>query len=791
MKQEIVKFKGKVTKRFFPKNGLNSEIEPNSFGILCVKPVKILEGKLKTHMIFQTAIVKGNIIPYNSDTVYTFLVKENEPDKYGESYSIIQMKEDVNFDNIDFQKQFLDTILTKLQIEELYKTLNNPFKAIKEGNIKELVKVKGIKETTAKRIIDKFQDNKDYSVALVRLTAIGLTPNTIKSLCNNYGNPDVLMAKIKKNPYILADEVKGIGWIKADEIALKTGIDKYSTQRIEAFIRHSLKEEAYENGNTYCPIDDIYYAVECLLELSEGDADTEIGKSINNLLKQGVIWVDKNKEYIALKEIRDLEYKVATELQRINGGDSKRFNCEGWEDKIRQQELAQGWNYTKEQRQGIKITLNNNLSLIQGYAGTGKSSIVAGMIKVLSGYRVAQCALSGKASVNLAKVTGKPSYTIHRLLGFTKGGFTYNAKNKLPYDIIVIDEISMVDLKLFYSLIQAVDNDCKVIMLGDIGQLECIGVGNLMKDLIDSQVVSVINLTEIHRQAKKSAIINDSVKVWKGEQIINSKFNGIETRGELQDFTLDIYKGSEPTGDKILGYFKKLYKTLPENITNVQIIVPTRKRGEACTQALNTKVQQFLLEQEDSPLDKSKFISNSFNTFYIGDRVINIHNNYNIYSYENWLKIQELNGNTEINYDDIIATIPTVSIMNGNIGKVVDIIKDGNQLALVINFEASEEDKVVFPLENIKEDLELAYAITCHKSQGSQFNYVICGIDGSHYVMRTKELLYTILTRAKKHCYLCGDNASIRYCCGHSSIKYKRTFLVSFLQKLFNKNHNF
>ena len=422
MKQEIVKFKGKVTKRFFPKNGLNSEIEPNSFGILCVKPVKILEGKLKTHMIFQTAIVKGNIIPYNSDTVYTFLVKENEPDKYGESYSIIQMKEDVNFDNIDFQKQFLGTILTKLQIEELYKTLKNPFEAIKKGDIKELIKVKGIQETTAKRIIDKFQDNKDYSVALVRLTAIGLTPNTIKSLCNNYGNPDVLMAKIKKNPYILADEVKGIGWIKADEIALKTGIDKYSTQRIEAFIRHSLKEEAYENGNTYCPIDDIYYAVECLLELSEGDADTEIGKSINNLLKQEVIWVDENKEYIALKEIRDLEYKVATELQRINSGDSKRFNCEGWEDKIRQQELAQGWNYTKEQRQGIKITLNNNLSLIQGYAGTGKSSIVAGMIKVLSGYRVAQCALSGKASVNLAKVTGKPSYTIHRLLGFTKGG---------------------------------------------------------------------------------------------------------------------------------------------------------------------------------------------------------------------------------------------------------------------------------------------------------------------------------------------------------------------------------
>ena len=204
------------------------------------------------------------------------------------------MKEDVDFDSINFQKQFLNTILTDLQIEELYKTLKNPFEAIKEGNIKELVKVKGIQETTAKRIIDKFQSNKDYSVALVKLTAIGLTPNTIKSLCDNYGNPDILMAKIKKNPYILADEVKGIGWTKADEIALKTGIDKYSTQRIEAFIRHSLKEEAYENGNTYCPIDDIYYAVECLLELSEGDADTEIGKSINNLLKQEIVTLLNN-----------------------------------------------------------------------------------------------------------------------------------------------------------------------------------------------------------------------------------------------------------------------------------------------------------------------------------------------------------------------------------------------------------------------------------------------------------------------------------------------------------------
>ena len=762
---DFLKAKVKVSKQFFPKG---KKVEAGDYAILSVEVVEAIEGEPIVNSTWGTISIKGNVCAWEYGTLYTLIAKEGETNNYGTSYNIISFFEELDLNELQNQKIFLSRILTDKQINNLYTTLENPLQAIMEHDLKTLTNVKGIGETTAQKIIDKYESQKDYSQAYVALDKLGLTNKMIEKLCKHYGNPSTLVQKIQENPYIVADEVNGIGWAKADEIALKAGIGEFSDKRITAYIKYSLENQANQQGDSFVYTLDMYDYINATL--GEDITDDMISGCLKKLMDNNEIWSDKDREKIALTKYRRLEFNIAKELVRLNEGEIA-FNTVGWEQIVRDLEKEQGWNFGKEQMIGIKSTMLHNVVLITGYAGVGKSTIVSAMTRVLNkSYSIAQCALSGRASVNLTMATGLEGQTIHRLLGYNPmDGFIYSKKNHMPYNVIILDELSMVDANLFYRLVQSIKDGAKLIMLGDYGQLESIGVGNVIMDLIRCGKITHINLTEIHRQAQKSAIAIDSREVWNGRQVISKEFIGKELRGELKDLLYDITDESKTTADRIMEHYKDLYRNKIKDIMELQVIVPIKERGECCTFKLNKRIQTFIRNEEgfsedDTHITIGEKEENQYN-IYVGDKVMNTKNNYNIKEYvENYDELED---------DSSLKIIP---IMNGNQGIVKKIRADGG---LVIEFERLGE--VLIP-KDLVNGIELAYAGTTHKLQGQGIKYVICGLDSSHYVMLNKEMLYTMMTRARLYCVIVGENKAIRLACSQSGVIEKKTFLCDLLK---------
>ena len=744
-----IKCRIKIARQLFPKG--NKKRSSGEFAILSAYVIDVIEGEPKLDTKWKTITLTGNMCEIEANEVYTVVANEVENEKFGTQYQVVFIGRVYDLTDATKQRAFLSKIITEKQVESLFLAYNNPVEILENGDVEALCQIKGIKQDTANRLIQKYNDAKDYSSAYVSLDKFGLTPNMIKKLVDSYGSPDIVIEKINENPYLIADEVDGIGWSKADEIALKNGCGEFSVYRLKAYIDYYLRENAQE-GNSYVHIDDMVNALEDVIGFNIPE------DVFNQAFKEMVLkkmWHSEDKEFVGLKRYYNLEKNIAKELKRILKSQTE-INVVNWEKKVKLQEDRQGWEYTDEQKIAIKMLINNNIVLLSGGAGTGKSSTVSGMLAALKGYSFAQTALSGKASVNLTNITNEEGFTIHRLLEYNpRLGFVRNELNKLEQDIIILDELSMVGGELFLSLLKGIKDGAKLIMLGDTGQLESIGVANIMQDIIDSGVIPHAELTKIHRQASKSAIITESMKVRNSEHIIDGSYTGSETRGELQDLQLDIYKDKTLTCGKVMEYVKKSLDEI-NNILEMQVITPMKKRGDSCTYRLNLKIQKLLKKRGD--IDKDTFVEilpNSEHPYdiYVGDKVINIKNNY---------KTRSVNG---------LET----PVFNGNIGIVKQITKD----EMIIDFEHIGE--VIIPEKSFT-SIELAYAITAHKSQGSGYRYVICALDYSSYSLLSKQMLYTMLTRSKKHCVLCAEVKAVRYAIKHDSITNKQTFLKDMLQ---------
>lgn len=756
----IVKGKVKVVKQLFPKPLQQTD---NDFKILSVEPISIEEGDVEVNY-WGNFVIKGNAPEIDMTESYTVTLKEVYDEKWGKQYEIIYIGTPMDLEDENSQKIFLSKILTDNQFKALYETFDNPFEIIQSENVQALTQCKGIGVKTAIKLIEKYKSTIDYSEAYVELDNYGLTPRIIEKLVDAYGSPNLVVQKVKENPYILSYEVDGIGFKKADDIALKSGIGKNSPFRIKAFIKSFLKEQAY-NGNSYIHPSELFGQLLDTLGLERGnpEVDEVLKNTLYEMYDKGDIWYNDDRTQISLKSIYTLEQNIANELIRILTHENE-FVYEGWEEVIAETEKRQGWEFTQQQREGIEVALKNQVVMITGYGGTGKTSIVSGMLDVLYkkyGYTFAQCALSGKAGARMAEVTGEEGYTIHRLLGYSPWeGYKFHDKNPLPYDIIIVDELSMVGADLFFKLIRAIKDGAKLIMLCDIGQLESIGMGNIAKDIIDSGVIPTVRLTEIHRQAKKSAIVTESLKVRKSEQLTPKGYVGTEVRGELQDLLMDIYDTKDLTAERIIQHFKENLSKV-DNILELQVIVPMKNRGDSCTFALNSRLQEIY-----NPYDgrkKEVKVSISKDKFYIlreGDKVINTKNNYKTF-----------------NLDDEITCI-----FNGDNGIIREIDDDAG--IMIIEFQRTGD--VIVPHSSWS-DIELAYAITCHKSQGSEYHTVITGMDYSAFTLLSKEFVYTAITRAKKKCILCAENNALRYAIKTSNVSVKRTFLKEFLKKGIDK----
>jgi exodeoxyribonuclease V alpha subunit len=738
------------------------------FTIASFDLVKEIDGEVEIHPIYKTFTVVG-IMPYlMEDADYEISATEVENKKYGKQYQVnsINLYLPNGIESKEGQKEFLDIIFTKLQVKEMYEALDDPYMTLKDGDISSLVKVKNCGMKTAVAWIDKFKTYMPLSNAMKELSEYGLTEALLRRIVNHYKSSDIAVEIIQNKPYKLI-EVNGVGWHKCDEIAMKGGLKPDSPERIGTYILYYLQERANE-GYSYIPADantEIENGIVSKTQKPINFIDTMIeffGDDISDeALKGGLdyvndqLWFSDDRKFVGLKRIYDLEMSVAENLIRIRDGEND-FKYSNWKNIIKQKEIDQGWEYNEQQIEGIKAVLENQVVVITGKAGTGKSSIVDAMIAVLQGYSYAQTALSGRAAARMAEITHEEGYTIHRLLGFPKGdrdhgGFVFHEDNKLPRDIIILDEVSMVDGELFNRLVKAIKTGSKLIMLGDTGQLECIGCMNIAADLIASKEIVSIELSQIHRQAANSGIITESIKAREGIQLIEKDWIGTEVRGKLNDLVLDCFSDKSNTFYKVMQHASSELED-GTDIMDLMVIAPSYK-NESGVDNLNAALQS--LYNPDSSEKKEVFVQKSSKAWILreGDKIINVQNDY--YAKNKF----------------------TAGIFNGNIGVVKNIDIDANTIA--VDFQ-DIPGIMILPKKNWK-DLELGYAITCHKAQGSQCKKVIVGLDFGSFIQLSREWVYTAMTRAIDKCYMVAQNNALRYAVSKNSISVKRTHLVKLL----------
>ena len=760
MEEVMFTFKAKLFKRYYPKG--NKKVKHGDWQINRMKVVEY-----PTTDGFQTKYGQVTIIGVqpaleDDDTVYTITATQKYEEKFNEyQYEVVHVQEQRDLNSAEEKRAFLQTFLTDKQVNSLYEAFADPFEVLENGDISELTsKVKGVGEKTAEKIMNKYLSSKELPTSYIELLSMGLTHNMIGLLKQTYTSTDIALGKIKDNPYVLAEEVRGIGFLKAQEIAEMVGIPKTDPRAVRAFILHHFSVIG-ESGHTYTTLDILEDDVVDKLGLEDIDV---LDEQLDILVDKGLVkhFPSEDGDVFALRSNFLIEKEIARHIHRLlDGSNNIQLDKDVAMERIKEQEERQGYTFTNRQLEGVFAIMNNNVTIIRGWGGSGKSSSVAGVLACVQDveYSFVQTALSGKASVNLADITGQEGYTIHRLLEYNVANahptsvgdgvsfFGKHEQSPLRCDMVILDETSMVDAKLFLDLIQAIPTGAKFVMLGDTNQLESIGIGNVMKDLIDSGVVPCITFDEIHRQGAKSGIIPTSIKISQGEKLYNNNHEGIELVGELKDLKTIAFscdKGdTKPSIDLIMQEFKAMYRE-SKDISEIAIVLPTKSSGTSCYK-VNKLVQDLVLPRKRGEGIELGTAKEPY-TIYKGDKVINLKN------------------------------FRHLDIFNGNMGEVVDI----NHEEGTVTVDFYNRGEKVFGEEEIQ-SLALGYAVTCHKCQGSTVPYLVYCIDYSHYTMLNKEQVYTGITRAKKKCSFIFETKALNKAITTSGVKYKRTFLYPIL----------
>lgn len=720
----LIKVRAQHCRNLFPRSPIVLGEGTNTFGITIWFVSSVLDGHPVNSMGVEVdphwggeITVTGEFGSKIDDTKeYIILAKEIEHPKYGKQYQLLYMNEDIDLKNVKGQRAFLKSFLSDLQIQELYKVFDNPLEVIDAHDTKELQKVKGIGPVLCEKICDRYEKAKDMSSIYMELDGMGLSGNLIQKLVARYQSPTKIIEMVKHNPYQLTYDVDGIGFLTADKIALSGGISPKSKKRIESYINYYLKEQG-ELGHSYVTASEllvnIYNELGGKNEVLEVYYDEEgnvtgnnVQSSIQDLIDKKILGMEDNENKamrrVYLMKYYNLEMEIAYHLKRLL--ESKNFfSYDDWEEKVAEQEKKQGFEFTDEQKAGIKLGLDNQVCYITGGAGVGKSSLVAGILGALGDkYSFVQTALSGKAAANLQEITGETGMTIHRLLGYNPGsmGFMRNESNPLPYDIVILDELSLCGGSIFLDLIKAIPTGAKLICLGDQNQLEAIGALNLAADVYDSPVIPTVKLTKVHRQAQESGILTTSYLVKDKIQIHKENdYEGVEVRGNLQDMILDCKIDKDQTKDDVMAYFNKYYydSEYRDNIMQIQILSPVKERGDACVDELNKAVQAEINPVNENDYRKPKILvkrkkdgNGKDRSFWIqkGDKVMCVKNNYKFFDvYEN-----------------------PVSIFNGWVG----IVKDIDDTNVIVDFPLNPNPTLI-PRKEVGAHLILGYASTIHK----------------------------------------------------------------------------
>ncbi|MFA3852302.1 ATP-dependent RecD-like DNA helicase [Clostridioides difficile] len=612
-------------------------------------------------------------------------------------------------------------IIDKFGVDTLEVIQNSPEK---------LQEVEGIGSKKVKQIVKSYEEDRELRNIIIQLSPFGITPNYCLKIYKKYKSSAIEV--INKNPYQLAEDIRGIGFKVADSIASKIGIDKNSKDRICQGILYTLNK-SLSNGHTYLPEHVLIQDSEKLLELN-GEI---LKECVMMLVYNQKIHIEKvnNENLIYLMPYYLAENGVCSQIVKLSQYEFEDLKID-IDNEINVLEEDKKIKLAEKQILAVKESVNSGVLIITGGPGTGKTTTINAIIDIFenNGKSVTLAAPTGRAAKRMSETSNKEAKTIHRLLemGFSTDDdltFFKDEEDPINSDVIIVDEVSMVDIILMYNLLRAIKLGTRVILVGDSDQLPSVGAGNVLKDMINSNIINVVKLNEIFRQAQESMIIVNAHKINNGEPLY------LNTKGK--DFFFIRKSTNEEILNEIIGLVNerlpKFYKV--DKLKDIQVLSSMRK-GELGVTNLNIELQKYLNKKEKFKVEESF----SKRLFRVGDKVMQVKNNYT----KKWeTEDQKESGE---------------GIYNGDIGYVYHIDKDKKTIYILF-----DQTKIVSYLYDELDEIDHSFCTTIHKSQGSEFPVVVLPIAWAHPMLLSRNLLYTAVTRAKKLVVLVGDVKYLEY----------------------------
>lgn len=590
-----------------------------------------------------------------------------------------------------------------------------------ENNIERLLEVPRLGRKRMEKIRESWEKQKDIKEVMVFLQSYGVSTAFAAKIYRKYEKESI--AKVRENPYQLADDIWGIGFKTADGIASKMGYGKNDPRRCRSGILYTLNELA-EDGHVYAEPEQLVESAVKLLEAEE----TPVREALASMIDAKDVVADS--EAIYLPPFYYAESGFAKRLQNLLTGFSQTNADIAAEPEATYGTRQSGIIYDEVQQAAIQQGLDSKIMVLTGGPGTGKTTTTQGIIEAFKARKmqILLAAPTGRAAKRMTEATGMEAKTIHRMLEYSPmDGYKRNEENPLEGDALIVDECSMIDILLFYNLMKAVPEKMRLILVGDIDQLPSVGAGNVLRDIIDSQQIPVVRLTRIFRQAQTSRIVMNAHAINAG------KFPNIQN-GHDTDFFFIKEEDADKMVTMIIGLVRdRLSRKYGYPPKEIQVLTPMQ-RGTVGAGNLNIELQK-ALNPSGPELTRGGY------TYRQGDKVMQIRNNYD------------------------------KSVFNGDIGYVTAV--DAKERTLSVIFDGRMVEYDVSELD----ELTLAYAVTIHKSQGSEFPVVVMPVTMKHFVMLQRNLIYTGITRAKKVCVLVGTTKALAYAIRNQTVSKRNTKL--------------